>query len=612
MGVKVGELYARLGLDKRPFESALSSAEGKARGWGSRVGGFLGKAAGSLLKWGSIAGGAAAAGAFFLGNKASDLNETISKSGVVFGKNAEDIQQWSRSAASSMGMSQNSALGAAATFGNLFVSMGIGAKPTKEMSTNLVELAGDLASFNNMDPTEVLEKLRSGLVGETEPLRSLGVNLNQVTIEAKAMELGLWDGEGAISAAAKSQAAYALILEQTGTAQGDFARTSDGMANQQRIVAATFEDTMARMGQAFTPLFEAILPKVSEGLTAFSNWVWENMPAIQEVIGTVLDYIGKGFEFVFGTILPALVDGFKTVSPVVSDVMGVVGEVIGFITEEVIPGLQEVFAGVVEWTKANWPTISSIIKQVGGAIIAVVKAVWPVVESVAKVLFPIVGKAAGVLLGAIDNAFKLIGGVVRVAAGVIRGVAETITNIWNGLVGTVKRVGDAIGNAWAIVANRVKGIWDGLSGAARTAWNAITSTIKGVINGVIRAINGFIGAINSIQIHIPKVGVGPVAVGPFDWWGLNLGYISYLARGTRNFPGGFAVVGEQGPELVHLPGGTRVWPHGEGPGGSIMVNGPLVHIDNFSGSNAELDRLTRQLASRLRLRTGRTVALPPG
>lgn len=188
-------------------------------------------------------------------SSASDLEETTSKVNVVFGKAKDSVLSFGQTAADSLGMSENAALSAAATYGNLFRSMGMAEEKSAEMSINLVKLAGDLASFNNLDPTEVFEKLRAGLTGEAEPLKSLGVNINETVIKLRAMELGLSDGKGVLDAVTKATAAYSLIMEQTSLAQGDFARTSDGLANQQRILAANMEDLSATMGTMLMPSF---------------------------------------------------------------------------------------------------------------------------------------------------------------------------------------------------------------------------------------------------------------------------------------------------------------------------------------------------------------------
>src|SRR5206468_597401 len=122
---------------------------------------------------------------------ASDLNESLSKSQAVFGASADVIEQFASTAAQSLGQSRAEAIAAAGDFGNLFTAMGLGQPEAAKLSTQIVSLATDLASFDNLSPQDVLEKLRSGLVGESEPLRALGVNLNEATVAQEAMRLGL-------------------------------------------------------------------------------------------------------------------------------------------------------------------------------------------------------------------------------------------------------------------------------------------------------------------------------------------------------------------------------------------------------------------------------------
>ena len=165
---------------------------------------------------------------------ASDLNETVSKTGVVFGDSAQEVIAWGDKTAMAIGLSKQSALEAAATFGNLFESMGVGQQAASDLSVKMVNLAGDLASFNNLDPTEVLQKLQSGIVGETKAVRDLGIDISETTVQQELMAEGVAKVNGQYTNAQKIQARYALIIKQTGNAQGDFARTSDGLANSQR------------------------------------------------------------------------------------------------------------------------------------------------------------------------------------------------------------------------------------------------------------------------------------------------------------------------------------------------------------------------------------------
>lgn len=207
----------------------------------------------------AVAAGAIVGAALFeLGrravNVASDIGESQSKVNVVFGKSAAVVEDLGERSAKSLGISKAAALEAAGTFGNLFVSLKLPQAEAAKMSTRMIELAADMASFNNASPEEALEALRSGLVGEAEPLRRFGVNLNDATLRQKALELGLISStKNALDPAVKAQATYALVLEQTKTAQGDFARTSGGLANSQRILKAEFTDLQGELGQKLLP-----------------------------------------------------------------------------------------------------------------------------------------------------------------------------------------------------------------------------------------------------------------------------------------------------------------------------------------------------------------------
>lgn len=209
-----------------------------------------------ISSWGLLSKGISTATDFITDsiNAASDLNETVSKSNVVFGSSANEIGAWGDTTAKALGLSKQESLEAAATFGNLFNQIGVGKPKVAEMSEKLVQLAGDLASFNNIDPTDALEKLRSGLAGEAEPLRTVGVFLSQQKVDAEAARLGFKQVGGQYSENAKILARYNIILRETTSAQGDFARTSSGMANQQRILAAELKNTEAEFGQKMIPV----------------------------------------------------------------------------------------------------------------------------------------------------------------------------------------------------------------------------------------------------------------------------------------------------------------------------------------------------------------------
>lgn len=253
---------------------------------------------GAFAKFAAIGAGTAAVLGKTLVSAASNLQESISKVGAVFGETRDEVINWSKTTSKNLGISQQAALEAAGTYGNLFQAFGLGADESKDMSIRLVELAADMASFNNVPVDDALLALRSGLSGETEPLKRFGVALNDVTLKEEALRLGLvTTTKGVLPQAIKTQAAYSLILKQTSLQQGDVERTSDGIAFKMKSVGAQFEDVKAKLGDALLPVFTRfvsfIQDRVLPTLTTFSD-----------VLGK--EGVGAAFRFLGGEILGAI------------------------------------------------------------------------------------------------------------------------------------------------------------------------------------------------------------------------------------------------------------------------------------------------------------------
>ena len=258
-------------------QSGLSAMTKTAIKFGVALGGLslIGRAARGLA---DFAGDSIAA--------ASDLAESTSKAEVVFGEFSDTIFEFTGNAPAALGVSTQAAIEMTGTFGNLFTSLGLSREAAADLSPDIVQLGADLASFNNLDVEDALLKLRAGLVGEVEPLRSLGVSFLAADVERKAFELGLQSVDGTLTEAAKVQARYALIVEQTGNAQGDFARTADGVANRQRTLNAEFDNFTTRVGQALIPAYEALLAIAPQVLESIEGLV----PVLQDATLAVADF----------------------------------------------------------------------------------------------------------------------------------------------------------------------------------------------------------------------------------------------------------------------------------------------------------------------------------
>ena len=182
---------------------------------------------------------------------ASDFQEATSKVNVVFGRASKSVKDFADGAARNLGQSKQAVLDAAGTFGTFGKAAGLAGEDLSGFTTDFVTLSTDLASFNNTSPEEAVMAIGAALRGESEPLRRYGVLLNDAVLKQEAMTLGIYDGKGALTSQQKVLAAQAAIYRQTNDAQGDFMRTSDGLANSQRTLKAIFDDVKVSIGQAF-------------------------------------------------------------------------------------------------------------------------------------------------------------------------------------------------------------------------------------------------------------------------------------------------------------------------------------------------------------------------
>ncbi len=202
---------------------------------------------------------------------ASDFEEATSKVNVIFGRASKSVKAFADTAARELGQSKQAVLDAAGAFGTFGKAAGLAGEDLSLFTTDFVTLATDLASFNNTTPEEAVQAIGAALRGEAEPLRRFGVLLNDATLKAEAMELGIYKGSGALTAQQKILAAQSAIYKQTGDAQGDFARTADGLANKQRTLSALFKNFQIQLGQQLLPAatdFANGLVKIND---AFSN-----------------------------------------------------------------------------------------------------------------------------------------------------------------------------------------------------------------------------------------------------------------------------------------------------------------------------------------------------
>lgn len=308
----------------------------------------------------SVASGAAAAASAIAGlassavssistavNAATSLGEETSKSAVIFGGAASEIQKFADNSVA-IGLSRQAALQATGSFGNLFTAMGLGSNQAAEYATTMTALGADLASFNNATVEESVLAIGAALRGEAEPIRRFGVLLDEATLKQAALSAGLISStSSSLTPAIKAQAAYAAILQQTTKAQGDFARTGDSLANLSRVIQAQTSNIFTDIGSAFEPLYQSIASATSQVLTA---------------VGPIVGQIAAGIEVAVQRISAAIQSLVPSFLQFVGTFDGAnVGQAIG---DGILAGAR-FLAGVGDFLIANLGSTFSYLSQVG-------------------------------------------------------------------------------------------------------------------------------------------------------------------------------------------------------------------------------------------------------
>jgi len=250
--------------DASKLSQALNTASGKLEKFGSKVSG-IGKTLTTRLTLPlGIAGGAAI-------KMASDFEESLNKVNVAFGEASGEVRNFAKTTLDQFGIAEGTALDMAALFGDMSTSMGLSVDAAADLSTSLVGLAGDLASFKNMNIEEVTTALNGVFTGETESLKRLGVVMTQVNLEQFAMEQGIKKTIKEMTQAEKVLLRYQFVMSKTANAQGDFARTSEGSANQMRIFQESMKELGATFGAIMLPAFTKLVKGANEILKSFKN-----------------------------------------------------------------------------------------------------------------------------------------------------------------------------------------------------------------------------------------------------------------------------------------------------------------------------------------------------
>ena len=474
---------------------------------------------------------------------ASNLNETMSKTRVIFGDAADDVIAFATAAGDSLGLSQQAALDASSTFAVFAQSAGLSGKDLSAFSGDLVTLSADFASFYNTSPEQAITAIGAALRGESEPIRKYNILLNDATLRQRALTIGIVKNtKTALTPQQKVLAAQAEIMAQSSIAQGDFARTSGGLANQQRILSAAMSNLSADLGTAF-------------------------MPILQEAIG-----------FITGTVIPVFREKFVPVIGELKEIFTKVADTIKSVVGPIMEALQKPIGRLI----GNFGLLLIALRPI------IARVQWELLVAFQKLqgfLANVVGPA---IVGFVELLNGPFGMALKVLAGAIVGVKvalmayNAILGVWSAL----QAAGTAVTTAFTAAQTLLNVVLNlnpiglvvlaiaALIGALLVAY-ASSEDFRNIIDGLFKVLGdvaSFIGGALSTAFEVFGNLVGAVGElimnSPF---GLFLKLVGAVAGGIGDIVSS-VLGGGSTPAATTSPGGVLT----AGPGGSAaMYNGSL-------------------------------------
>ena len=457
---------------------------------------------------------------------ASDLQEVQNVVDVTFGeKGAAVVEDFAKKAAGSFGMSELSAKQFTGTMGAMLKSMNLDDDAVQDMSLALTGLAGDMASFYNLDAEEAFSKLRSGISGETEPLKQLGINMSVANLEAYALSQGINTAWKEMSAAEQATLRYQYIMQATADAQGDFARTSDSYANQQRILQLNMENLSASIGGKVLPIitqFSGLLNDLFAGNmsiegfatrigTEIGNLITQfsaNLPAMMEAGGQV---IGSVVEGVSRSLPQVLAAGSQVLEQMVSGLQSGLPGMVESGMDALLGFLDTITAGLPDALQMGFDLLMTVAEGIIQKIPDLIARLPVLVSEIAKFFtanFPKFVEMGGKLI------FQTASGIVQSIPEIINAAGDLVEALLTYFIYRVKGFID-------IGKNIVSGIWDGM----KARWTDMTNWITQKVNGIISTVKGVLG------IHSPSKVFAEI--GKYSAEGIGVGFSDQIGAVSR-------------------------------------------------------------------------------
>lgn len=524
---------------------------------------------------------------------AMDAVESENLFEVAMGGVADDARKWSEETSKALGLNAYNVRNNMATYNAMLTSMGLTSDESLKMSEGLTQLSYDMASFYNPKPEEAFEKLKSGISGEAEPLKALGILVNDTTIKTYAYTHGIAKQGQELTEAQKVQARYGAIMEATKNAQGDLARTMDSPTNKLRIMKEQAQQIGIQFGQILIPILEKLIAVIKPLMDRFQGLSKEQQELIVKIaliaaaIGPVIVVIGKVVS-VIGTLSSAF-GAISGTMAAAGGASGAVGAAIAAITGPIGIAIAAVAAFIAIFVllfRNNENFRNSVItvwNQIKAIMAGIFEAITALIHAFVQVAGAIWQKYGADIIAVISVAFNVIASVVATTLNVIKNIIQIVTslikgdwhgvwegiknltqNLWNGIQsvisGVLNLIKGIISVETGIVKNTITGAWNAVKSVTSSIWQGIKTAIETPINAARNTVKAAIDAIVGFfrNLKIPEIKIPQIKLPHFDLTGkfsLNPPQVPKLSVNWYSTGGIFSSpsiigVGEAGTEAV--------------------------------------------------------------
>ena len=441
---------------------------------------------------------------------ASNLQEVQNVVDVTFEESAGIINDWATKAASAYGMSELSAKQYTGTIGAMFKSMGLADEQVLSMSSDMVGLAGDFASFYNLEHEEAFNKIRAGISGETEPLKQLGINMSVANLEAFALFQGIDKSHNSMTQAEQATLRYNYLMSVSADAQGDFVRTSDSYANQLRIAQLNMENLATGIGAKLLPICNEALTifngmfsgtmdistgfsKLTEMVVNLANDLLNSLPQIAETAGQIITSFASGITAMLPQLVPVATSVITTLvstfSSNVAQITTAAVQIILTLAEALINSLPELLNAAIQ----------IVVALVNGITQALPVLVPAIVSAVILMVNTLLANVPLILQTGIDLLMALVDAIPTVVTALVQNLPTIITTIIDALIESIPL----------------------LIGAAIELFMALVEAIPIIVVELVKALPQIVTAIIQGLARLPELlwNILTECVGKFISWG---------------------------------------------------------------------------------------------